>query len=128
MIFSSVVFIFLFLPITLYIYFLLGKQYRNYFLLLASLIFYAYGEKYFVLFMLSSIIINYFIGLFIEKSATQETKKKYLILAIVANLLFLGYYKYTNFFIDSLNVILVYLKMIPLEHKQIHLPIGILCC
>lgn len=119
MVFSSLVFIFLFMPIFFIAYFIFKNiAYRNALLLLASLFFYAWGEPIYVLLMLSCITINYILAIIIEK---QKNPKFGLILAIAINLLILGIFKYTDFLISSINSI--FNISIPL--KNISLPIGI---
>lgn len=118
MVFSSNIFLFLFLPLTVFLYFLLPqKNYKNALLLCASLIFYAWGEAQYLALLLLSIAGNYFFGLWIENG-----KKNFAIfIAIAFNLLLLGYFKYANFLIENLNSLLA----LHIENKKIHLPIGI---
>ena len=101
MLFSSLSFLFYFLPGTVIIYFLMKEEYRNYFLLVVSLLFYAWGEPKFVLVMIGSIIFNYLSALFISK--VKKTKKLLLIISIVGNLLTLFIFKYLNFAVNNLN-------------------------
>ena len=75
MLFSSTVFLFLFLPIVLVVYFTLPRAFRNVWLLITSLIFYAWGEPRFVLVMLFSIIINYVFGLIVDAKRDQNNSK-----------------------------------------------------
>ena len=124
MVFSSTIFLFLFFPLTLAGYFLLKKEYRNIFLLLASLFFYAWGEPKFIFIMIASIFINYFCGLLIAYTKSKHgliINRLVLALTVVLNLSFLFYFKYYDFFISTLNNITG--LSIPL--KQIILPIGI---
>src|SRR4051794_35651259 len=108
MIFSSLVFLYLFLPVVLLLYFLFPKALRNTFLLLASLLFYAWGEPKLVVLMLISILINYIMGLVIDRSSTKSRKKIWVAATIVANLAILSYYKYAAFAVgiieDMFNV------------------------
>jgi len=124
MVFSSTTFLFIFLPLVLIINFLLKKDYRNVFLLIASLIFYAWGEGLLVLLMLSSISINYVSGLGIAFFIETKNKLSDIVLgiAIVANLALLFYYKYANFIVDNLKELGLYLDY---DHTSILLPIGI---
>lgn len=106
MLFSSIIFIFCFLPIVLLINYLLKVEYRNLFLLVASLLFYAWGEPKFVLIIISSILINYIFGWvisFTQEKDRQLLAKLLLIIGIVANVGLLFYYKYFDFFITSVN-------------------------
>lgn len=124
MVFSSTIFLFVFLPVVLIINFLLKKGYRNFFLLISSLFFYAWGEGLLVLLMLSSIGINYVSGIGIAYFLERKKKVSAIALgvAIAANLALLFYYKYTNFIITNLQEIGFYVDY---EHANIFLPIGI---
>ena len=97
MVFSSISFLFFFLPTLFIIYFLTPKKYRNYILLLFSLIFYIFGEKWYVILLITSCLINYICGILIEK----KNKKLFLIIGLIINIALLLYYKYTNFFLDT---------------------------
>lgn len=120
MVFSSITFLFLFLPIVLMLYFLSGNvKYRNTILLIASLFFYTWGEQGLVIIMISSILVNYLIGIQIAKFNSQS--KLFLGLGVVLNLSALGYFKYVNFFTDNVNKLL----SVDFENAPIHLPIGI---
>jgi alginate O-acetyltransferase complex protein AlgI len=126
MVFSSTIFLFLFLPLVLLTYLLVGQKFRNMLLLAASLLFYAWGEGLYVLLMLVSISLNHLFGLAIDRAQQRGgTGKTALVLAVIANLGLLGFFKYTNFLVDNLNTILQNLQMPPLVVEQIHLPIGI---
>jgi len=104
MVFSSSIFLFFFLPLVIAGYYLLKENFRIYFLLLASLFFYAWGEPKYVLIMLLSIIINYSFGMLIDKSHTIKTLAKFLlVLAVIGNLGILFYFKYLNFSINTTN-------------------------
>ncbi|WP_343288384.1 MBOAT family O-acyltransferase [Turicibacter bilis] len=122
MLFSSTVFIFYFLPITLLIYFMVPKKLRNYVLLISSLVFYAWGGLLYFPLLIISIILNYICGLKIGKYENKPIKKKrVLITSIILNVLFLGIFKYTNFIVDNLNALFntsIFIVRIPL-------PIGI---
>ena len=122
MVFSNLVFLFLFLPIVLLTYFLSPKPLKNLILLIFSLIFYAWGEPKYVLLMLFSIFINYIFGLLVAKSnSSLKTKRFYLILSVIVNLLILGYYKYYGFLIDNINSIFD----LSIAIEPLPLPIGI---
>ncbi|THB78236.1 MAG: MBOAT family protein [Desulfobulbaceae bacterium] len=126
MVFSSIIFLFLFLPIVLLSYLIGGQRFKNIILLVASLFFYAWGENIFVLLMLVSISINYILGLLIDKSQKEGGKGIVpLTIAIMANLGLLGGFKYTNFLIANLNQFLGQLGFEPIIIDQVHLPIGI---
>ena len=122
MLFSSLLFLFLFLPAVLCIYYLLPRQCRNGFLLLADLIFYGFGEPAFILLMLISITINFAGGLWIAYSRTARGKKLSLAVALCLNLLLLGIFKYAGFISDTLRLLPAFAGLPQLE---IPLPIGI---
>ncbi len=123
MVFSSLVFMFAFLPVVLLIYYLLPVKFRNAFLLIADLIFYGWGEPVLVFLMLFSILINYIAGILIEKSNSNNKKRKFILIAsVVIDLGLLGFFKYAGFITNNLKVVLPFLN-IPLI--SIPLPIGI---
>ena len=121
MTFSSLIFIFVFLPLFILSYFVFkNRMYRNLIILVFSLAFYAWGEPIYILLMLFSITINYLLALFIDKSA--KTKRKvFLILAVIINLGLLGIFKYTDFIINNINLIF----NTNISNANIPLPIGI---
>lgn len=125
MLFSSTVFIFLFLPIVLGVHFLLEKKFRNLFILIASLFFYAWGEYVLVLLMMSSICLNYIIGNLISNSIDNKkniTSKVFLYIGVIFNLSLLGYYKYIHFIIDNLSEFGINFDI---DVSNVTLPIGI---
>lgn len=122
MLFSSVTFLFYFLPLTVALYYIVPKPAKNIILLIASLIFYAWGEPVYVILMILSILLNYFLGRAIEeKGAYPALKKRTLIIAVAANLAILGFFKYYGFFLDSINAVLPF----HIPYRQLALPIGI---
>lgn len=119
MVFSSLIFLFLFLPTFLLCYFIPKKRKtKNIVLLIFSLLFYGYGEPIYVLLMILSIIVNYFIVLWMDKSSKP---KRWLIIDLVFNLGLLFFFKYTNFFLDNINN----LFNLNIKFLSISLPIGI---
>lgn len=120
MVFSSTVFLFAFLPLTLAGYYLLPRKCRNVFLTLASLFFYAWGEPKFVLIMILSILMNYAFGLLVAKKEGKG-KKAVLTIMVLANLSLFFVFKYLNFTIENLN----YLFGGAIPQTHITLPIGI---
>ena len=122
MIFSSLTFLLIFLPITLLLYYIVPKKAKNFILLLCSLIFYAWGEPVYILLMLYSIFLNYICGRMMEKH--ESARKQILIFGIILNLFLLGFFKYAGFLTESANRLLEPLGVsIPL--REIALPIGI---
>lgn len=124
MVFSSLTFLFYFLPIALFGNAIIPKEVRNYWLLLVSLVFYAWGSHLFVLVMIASIGMNYIFARLIDWSASPMVRKICLWLSIGGNLGILFYNKYMNFFTYNLNRLFAAAgKSIPVTN--IILPIGI---
>ncbi len=114
MLFSSITFIYYFLPIFLIIYYILPNKLKNIFLLLTGIIFYFYSDPKSLLFLLILSIINYFLGKLVKK-------KIYLIISIIFNVSVLFYFKYLNFFLENINNIF----SINLNINTILLPLGL---
>ena len=122
MIFSSIPFLFFFFPLFILLYFTLPFKYKNYILLLFSLIFYAWGEPIYILLMIFSSIVDFINGKNIEKYKDDNKKKKiYLIISIIINISLLGFFKYADFFIKVINNIL----NLDIQLLNLGLPIGI---
>ena len=122
MVFSSIIFIFTFLPITLILYYISPRKLKNIVLLLASLVFYAWGEPTYIFLMLFTTIIDFFAGLLINKHRKNKNKARAILFITVAiNLLILGYFKYYDFLILNINS----LFDINIPINDIPLPIGI---
>ncbi len=119
MVFSSALFIFFFLPLFLLGYFITPKKYRNYTLLVFSLLFYAWGEPVYIILMLLSALINYLFSLLIIKKPNH--KKIFLTIAIILNLSMLGLFKYADFLLLNVNSIL----KLNINYLKLSLPIGI---
>lgn len=109
MVFSSLVFLFLFLPIVLIFYYLSGNKFRNYILLMASLFFYAWGEPKYIYLIVFSILANYFFGLKVDVNS-KSNKKSWLLISIIFNISLLIIFKYADFLFGI---------------KGIRLPLGI---
>lgn len=125
MVFSSLIFLFLFLPGTLLFYFLTPNKYKNIPLFLSSVFFYTWGEGDLVVLLLLSSVINYFLGIYIEQT---EKKKLVLTLALIINFASLGYYKYADFALINYNYLIEFLGLSSLGVQNlpnITLPIGI---
>ena len=123
MLFNSFVFIFAFLPVTFGVFFLLGRNNPPLaagWLGLASIFFYGWWSLTYVPLLLASIVFNFILGGKIS-AANAPSRKHWLIFAIVANLVLLGYYKYANFFVNTVNA----LSGIDLQMSEIILPLGI---
>jgi alginate O-acetyltransferase complex protein AlgI len=115
--FSSSVFLFLFLPVFLTLFFITRKAARNLFLLLASLVFYAWGEGGYILVLLLSIIANRVFASLIDKTVAGGFKKAVFVAAIVFNLGLLAFFKYTAFILQNLGL--------SGTARAVHLPLGI---
>ena len=121
MLFSSIPFLYCFLPAVMAVYFLAPRRLRNAVLLVSSLIFYGWGEPKLLLLMVSTIVLFYICGLAIGKAETQRGKKNWLRLSVVLSLLALGVFKYADFFIGSVNAV----TGLSLPLLKIALPVGI---
>jgi len=99
MLFSSITFLYYFLPAVLILYFLVPKALKNVTLLLFSLLFYSWGEPKCVFLMLATIALNYVFGILIEKSRTKALKRTFLTISVLGTLSSLLYFKYTGFFV-----------------------------
>ncbi len=121
MIFSSIPFLYYFLPCVLIIYYLVPKKMKNGALLLASLIFYGWGEPVFLFLMLLSIWLGYIFGLLIEHYREKTAGRWLLAASVGISLVFLGYFKYADFFLENFNALTG--MSVPL--LRLALPIGI---
>ena len=121
MLFSSIPFLYYFLPIVLTVYFLIPKAGKNAVLLIASLIFYAWGEPKYVLLMIATIALFYGCGLAMGKARKQTWKKVWLTVSVVISLALLAVFKYADFFMDSFNAA----TGLSLPLLKLALPIGI---
>ena len=121
MLFSSIPFLYYFLPLVLAVYFLTPARFRNAVLLLASLIFYAWGEPKYVLLMLASILSGYGFGLLQERYRGQKGAKLVCGLSVAVSLSFLLYFKYADFFLENFNAA----TGLGVPLLRIALPIGI---
>ncbi len=133
MVFSSPIFLFLFLPAVLFFHFIFGRRFRNFILLAASLLFYAWGEKEYVILILVSFVLNYIFALQIDRAyaagdgpQVRRRAKIILLLAVVTNLAFLFVFKYANFTVDNLNALMKWAGTGKVIHLlPVHLPLGI---
>jgi alginate O-acetyltransferase complex protein AlgI len=125
MLFSSITFLYYFLPVVICLYFAIPKekiQWRNVLLLIASLVFYSWGEPVYVFLMIYSIFFNYFMAFQIKREQRQGgTGRRNLVFTIIMNLCILGFFKYFGFFMDTLNSVLG----TNIHYTALSLPIGI---
>ena len=125
MVFSSNIFLFFFLPIFLIAYFITPQKFRNYTLLLFSIVFYAYGAPDFVFLLVGECVINYFLVRGMAKTEKIGTKKLLCAFSVIMALGLLLYFKYANFFMENLNTILGWTHHEPIGWMKVALPIGI---
>ena len=125
MVFSSNIFLFFFLPIFLIAYFITPQKFRNYTLLLFSIVFYAYGAPDFVFLLVGECVINYFLVRGMAKTEKIGTKKLLCAFSVIMALGLLLYFKYANFFMENLNTIWGWTHHEPIGWMKVALPIGI---
>ena len=121
MLFSSIPFLYYFLPGVLILYFIVPKKLKNTVLMLSSLVFYGWGEPKYVILMIASIVIGYFSGILIEAFSQKKLSKVFLGVSVAVNLGFLAYFKYADFFIENFNAV----TGLSISLLRIALPIGI---
>lgn len=122
MVFSSILFIYIFLPVFLLLYHISGTKLKNYVVLAASIIFYAWGAPKFIFLVLASLIANFYVVRQIDK---QSRRKLYLVISVIINIGLLAYFKYANFFVDNVNFLLTHLGISAVHWTKVALPIGI---
>lgn len=122
MVFSSIVFLFTFLPISLLIYYISPKKFKNAILLLTSLVFYAWGEPVYIFLMIGTIIFDYIMALKIDKYKRDRKKsKRFFIFTLLVNVGILVFFKYVGFIIGNINSIF----SINIPFNELSLPVGI---
>jgi alginate O-acetyltransferase complex protein AlgI len=125
MVFSSPIFLMLFLPVVLAFCAVGGLKWRNSVLLLFSVIFYAWGEVVFVFLMLGSALLNHFLGQWVDRE-TEPSRRKWAVgVAVALNIGTLAFFKYANFAVGNLNALLALLHVAPVKMDPVRLPIGI---
>ena len=121
MLFSSIPFLYYFLPLVLLVYLIAPKKLKNTVLFVSSLVFYGWGEPIYVFLMIATVALGYVFGLLIEKYREKPISKLFLVLSVVFPLLSLGYFKYADFFISNFNR----LTGLSVPLLKLVLPIGI---
>lgn len=121
MVFSSLLFLYVFLPIALFLYYISPEKIKNFTLFILSLIFYAWGEPIYVGIMLFSSVFDYCNGRLLNKFKEDWKRKAVLILSVIVNIGLLFFFKYYNFVIDNLN----YLFNLNISASTLTLPLGI---
>jgi alginate O-acetyltransferase complex protein AlgI len=125
MLFSSPVFLFLFMPLVLIGYWSVPRAFRNSILFLASILFYAWGERFFVVVMLASIAANFLLGLALDAVEQPRQRKAVVVCAVVLNIGLLAFFKYSEFLIVNLNGLLALVGVTSVAVVPQHLPLGI---
>ena len=125
MVFSSITFLLFFLPFFIISYIASPARFKNWVILLFSLFFYAWGAPKFIFILLGSTIIDFYLVRYMHLSKTKATKQLLLTLSITLNVGLLAYFKYANFFIDNLNLILTSVGYSSITWTNVFLPIGI---
>ncbi len=127
MVFSSLLFLYAFLPVFLALYYLVPRGFRNTVALVASLVFYTWGEPVFVLWLVVSSLFDFGISLWLDRlpAGAGRARRGVLTLGLAVNLAALLYCKYSNFFVEQLNGLLAWRAVSPLAWSKIALPIGI---
>jgi alginate O-acetyltransferase complex protein AlgI len=125
MVFSSITFIFYFLPLFFFFYYLADKRYKNALILCGSIFFYAWGAPQFIFVILGTTVIDFYIVRMMDASTTQSLRKLLLCISLAINLGLLFYFKYSNFFVDNFNQLFVRMHMKPVTWAKLVLPIGI---
>lgn len=125
MVFSSLIFIFCFLPIFFTVYYLAPARLKNMVILLGSVFFYAWGAPRFIFVLLGTTVIDFYVVRAMAAAEQQTARRALLMLSLSVNLGLLFYFKYLNFFEDNLNIVLGWLHIQPLTWTKLVLPIGI---
>lgn len=125
MVFSSILFLLLFLPVFLLVYALSPRAFKNWWILISSIAFYAWGAPTFVFIVLLSTIVDFYLVQQMHQVTETKNKRALLILSICINLGLLTYFKYANFFIDNANVVLEGVGFDAVTWTKVVLPIGI---
>jgi len=123
MVFSSILFLFIYLPLVLGVYYITPLKYRNLFLLFVNLIFYGWGEPVYILIMLLSVVLNYLFGILISRYRSRDRLSRFFVFASVfCNLAILIFFKYYDFIVTNLTLIPGFPNLQPMG---LALPIGI---
>lgn len=125
MVFSSVTFLVFFLPLFVLIYQFIAREYKNWFILLSSILFYSWGAPKFVFVLVGVTIIDFYLVKYLDLARTITRKRLLLIVSLTMNLGILAYFKYANFFIENVNSALHKLGMETVGWTEVALPIGI---
>ena len=125
MVFSSILFIFYFLPIFFLIYFLADRRYKNAVILVGSVFFYAWGAPKFIFVLLGTTVIDFYVVRLMSKQDRKPIRVGLLCVSLAINLGLLFYFKYCNFFVQNINTVLLKMGMKEISWAKLILPIGI---
>lgn len=125
MVFSSIIFIFYFLPLFLLVYYLTDKKYKNAVILLGSIFFYAWGAPQFIFVILGTTVVDFYVVRIMSATEIKLRRKALLYISLCLNLSLLFYFKYSNFFVGNLNSVMLHIGMKPVKWTSVVLPIGI---
>ncbi len=125
MVFSSSIFLVYFLPVFLTLYFLTDKKYKNFILLLASILFYSWGAPQFIFAILATTTVDFYFVKWLWLSKSEKGRRIFLFLSLFLNVGMLFYFKYCNFFVENLNTLLKAFGYKELKWVEVILPIGI---
>jgi len=125
MVFSSIVFIFYFLPLFFFLYYLADKRFKNIVILCGSIFFYAWGAPQFIFVILGTTVVDFYVVRAMSHSENRLGRKLLLLLSLSINLGLLFYFKYSNFFVENINVVLEKLGTKTIGWTKLVLPIGI---
>lgn len=125
MVFSSITFLLYFLPFFLLGYNLIRKEYKNIYILIASIFFYSWGAPKFIYILLFTTTIDFYLVKIIDNAKTLKTRRLFLVLSLLMNIGLLAYFKYSNFFIENVNAVLTSVGITNIGWVKIVLPIGI---
>jgi alginate O-acetyltransferase complex protein AlgI len=125
MVFSSIIFIFLFLPFFFLVYFVTPKKFKNIVILSGSIFFYMWGAPKFIFVILGTTLVDFFVVRWMDNAQTKAKRKALLCLSVAINLGLLVYFKYSNFFIENVNYLLGSIGVTTIAWTKLVLPIGI---
>ncbi len=125
MVFSSITFLFYFLPVFFFFYYLADKRYKNAIILCGSIFFYSWGAPLFIFVILGTTLVDFFVVRWMDASASKRLRTGLLCLSLTINLGLLFYFKYCNFFVDNINHVLQHFGMKAMTWEKVLLPIGI---
>lgn len=125
MVFSSITFLFYFLPIFFVIYFLSAKEYKNAVILCGSIIFYSWGAPRFIFVILGTTAIDFYVVQALARAKSKNLRRFLLCFSLSINLGLLFYFKYSNFFVENVNLMVQHIGLKPVTWAKILLPIGI---